>query len=345
MPPVLPLSAPSPARPAVHSAADGQGFQSELVCDPSPTSRDDRTDVPQSGGGNPLPESGPEPSVARGGSDRRQKKPGWPPEWPGDLRATLARLVPEGRAVQPLPGGRSNQVVRVGDLVVKIHLPETASPLFPNDPGAETRALRLLGPLGLAPCLRASGPGWLCYDHLEGVSWRRDPSAAALALRRLHALAPLPEQFRPLPSGTLMLRRDAARVARGLDGLPAMPVTPDLPAVARPALVHGDAVPGNLIESVAGVRAIDWQCPGLGDPVDDLAAFLSPAMQALYRGRPLDAGEREAFLSAYGSGGTVARYRELAPLLHWRIAAHCLWRARRGDPGYAEAFALECALP
>jgi hypothetical protein len=67
-------------------------------------------------------------------------------------------------------------------------------------------------------------------------------------------------------------------------------------------------------------------------------------MQWLYRGAPLSADETSAFLSAYGNPATIARYRALAPVLHWRIAAHCAWRAARGDTDYAQAMRLESAL-
>jgi aminoglycoside phosphotransferase (APT) family kinase protein len=117
--------------------------------------------------------------------------------------------------------------------------------------------------------------------------------------------------------------------------LPAPP-DPGVPPPARPRLVHGDAVPGNLIATPAGaVVAIDWQCPAAGDPADDLSLFLSPAMQRLYRGAPLSAGERARFLAAYPDRTTVERFLALEPLLAWRIAAHCRWRARRGEADYA----------
>lgn len=265
------------------------------------------------------------------------------PVFPPDLRAALACLVPPGTPVTPLSGGRTNRVFAVGGIVAKLYAPEATSPLFPNDAGAEARALVLLAPLGLAPTLRASGPGWLLCEALSGPTWRRDPVAAALALARLHRIDPPPPGFRTLPTGSRDLAADARRVAAGVKGLPPLPAPPADPNLAAPRLVHGDAVAGNLIETPTGVLLIDWQCPGLGDPAEDLAAFLSPAMQRLYRGAPLTANERAAFLSAYGEPETVARYHSLAPLLHWRLAAHCLWRATRGDAGYAEAAQLELA--
>lgn len=263
---------------------------------------------------------------------------------PADLLAALARLQPRATPVEVLPGGRTNRVLRAGALALKLYDPAAGSPLFPNLPEAEASALALLAPAGLAPRLRASGPGWMICDLVPGRPWSRDPAAAAATLARLHR-HPVPQQgFRSLPTGSAALAADAARVAAGLSGLPPLPGVPPMAPLPAPRLVHGDAVAGNLIESAQGVVLIDWQCPGLGDPVDDLAAFLSPAMQRLYRGAPLDDAERAAFLAAYGDPGTVARYRRLAPLLHWRLAAHCLWRARRGDAGYAEAARLELVL-
>lgn len=264
------------------------------------------------------------------------------PAFPPDLRAALAKLVPSGTPAAALSGGRTNRVFAVGSVVAKLYAPQAASPLFPNDAAAEALALTLLASTGLAPALRALGPGWLICDAVPGRTWQRDPAAAAHALRHLHRIPP-PPGFRVLPTGSLALAADARRVSAGATGLPPLPPLPELVALAAPRLVHGDAVAGNMIETATGVVLIDWQCPGLGDPAEDLAAFLSPAMQQLYRGSPLTPDERAAFLAAYGDPEMLRRYHALAPLLHWRLAAHCLWRAARGDAGYAQAARLELA--
>lgn len=106
-------------------------------------------------------------------------------------------------------------------------------------------------------------------------------------------------------------------------------------------LVHGDPVPGNIVVSNRRIILIDWQCPVLGDPAEDLAIFLSPAMQFLYRGSPLADAERQVFLHAYPDRATVARFLALEPWFHWRMAAYCLWQAGRGRSEYARAFELE----
>lgn len=71
--------------------------------------------------------------------------------------------------------------------------------------------------------------------------------------------------------------------------------------------------------------------------------FLSPAMQALYGGHDLSADDRDAFLSAYGDLAIATRYKKLAPLFHWRMAAHCLWKSQRGERDYTPAIELELA--
>jgi thiamine kinase-like enzyme len=107
-------------------------------------------------------------------------------------------------------------------------------------------------------------------------------------------------------------------------------------------VIHGDAVPGNILMSNQGVVLIDWQCPALGDPCEDIAAWLSPAMQWLYAGKPLTNAQADTFLNAFPSE-TAARYRTLAPLFHWRMAAHCQWKAQRGAADYHKALQLELA--
>lgn len=121
---------------------------------------------------------------------------------------------------------------------------------------------------------------------------------------------------------------------------------PDTPAVppGGPAVpIHRDPVPGNVIVGADGLRLIDWQCPALGDPAEDLAVFLSPAMQQLYRGAPLAEDEVRAFLNAYPDHAVVARWSALRPWFGRRMAAYCLWQAARGAADYGHAAGLELA--
>ena len=83
---------------------------------------------------------------------------------------------------------------------------------------------------------------------------------------------------------------------------------------------------GNFIAGPGGIRLIDWQCPGIGDPAEDLWAFLSPAFQVLFNHAPLTLQERETFLMAYGEKEPRARLDNLAPYFAHRMAAYCCLR-------------------
>ena len=254
--------------------------------------------------------------------------------------SALSRLDPSLTEIslQALPGGRSNGVWRAGGFVVKHHRAMAASPLFPNDPAAEAMALSLLSPLGLAPRLRANGPDWIIYDHADGTPWRGDPAPLARMLHRLHGTV-LPDGcFRALPNGSAALLTHAASFAPA--GLPPPPPDPGLPPVP-PRPVHADAVLGNILATARGPLLIDWQCPGMGDPAEDLVTLASPAMMWLYTGQTGMDGWADALFDAYPCAETVARARALRPLYLWRIAAHCAWKAARGDADYARALTLE----
>jgi len=254
-----------------------------------------------------------------------------------------------------LAGGRTNSLWRVTgdrhDLVVKLFRPEAQTPLFCNDPDAEVRALEALQGIGIAPEYVANGitevgPS-LVYAHVEGRSWQPpdDIAPVARSLARLHA-TPVPDELDSAPGHAADLRQQArdmlAQIGAAGDAVLALePIPRDDSALTGKAFLHGDPTAGNALVSGRTITFIDWQCPVRGDPVLDLAVFLSPAMQWVSGNRPLTTAEEGAFLAAYGDEGIAARYRALAPLFHWRMAAYCLWRAARGDAGYSEAATLE----
>ncbi|QDL91816.1 aminoglycoside phosphotransferase family protein [Paroceanicella profunda] len=256
----------------------------------------------------------------------------------------------------PAAGGNTNRVwrwqARDGALGVKLVLPGGGTPLFPNDPVAEFRALQALEGTGLAPrplALCPVGPGRaLIYRWVEGPAWDGDPARLARLLRRLHA--------RPVPPGLRAMAADPlAQGAAMLAGLPGDPRRAALEAL-RPApgagpagpevFLHSDVVPANIVMAPEPVL-IDWQCPARGEAVEDIAVALSPAMRRVYGGPPVDPAEPARFLAAYADPETARRFTARAPALHWRMAAYCLWRAAQGGPlaqAYAEGFEAELAL-
>ena len=216
-----------------------------------------------------------------------------------------------------------------------------ATPLFPNDPGAEIAALERLRGTGLAPrplghAATALGPV-LAYEHVEAPA-PAEPEATARALARLHALPHGGLRRPPPPRARLadLLSRLADPPARLREALRA----PD-PDEGPTAFLHGDPTPGNALGAPGGCVLIDWQCPAAGDPCDDLAILLSPAMRRLDGLAPLPPDRARAVLRAYGSPALAGRLAASWPMRRAILAAHCLWRAERGWPGAAEAAALE----
>ncbi|MEP2717359.1 phosphotransferase [Pseudophaeobacter sp.] len=253
----------------------------------------------------------------------------------------------------PLQGGRSNRVWRCGDLVLKLYLSQRSNPLFANDPNREVAALTALAGTGMVPNLQVSGAfeghNWLIYGHIFGSPWQQDTGHVAQLLGRLHDQPGFPELAEgvngsaALEAQTLAILQGCSTRAGRVEQIKSLRPFGQVPPLAQCALIHGDPVPGNLLAHDGTLTLIDWQCPQLGDPSEDLALFLSPAMQFLYRGAVLSPQEEEEFLTAYPDPRVVGRYLALKPWFHWRMSAYCLWRSGRGDPRDSEALELELA--
>ncbi len=254
-----------------------------------------------------------------------------------------------------LSGGRSNFAWQVTPgaphqtVVVKLYRGPAKNPLFPNEPGAEAQLLRALQATGIAPTLLSAFTSELgacnIYSHIPGSSWTEDAAQVGKCMRRLHGMA-LPTGLRSVPNGSTELSAQTAAILSGCrTASNLMSLRP--PGAVGPSntrvLLHGDIVPGNLISNEMGLHLIDWQCPAAGDPCEDIAIFLSPAMQQVYRGRPLDPASVQAFFDAYNRADIKGRYHDLAPWYHWRMAAYCAWQAENGRPDYALGRDLEIA--
>ncbi len=245
--------------------------------------------------------------------------------------------------VTPLTGGFWNDNFRVTgagvDWVVKHYRKEQRESLFPNLPDSEARALETLRFAGVAPEPVAFSPSddgapILVYKYWPGGPWREDVVPVARLLHRLHRVpADRLDGFRALPvdpegileqGDHLLTPVPQNELATRLRSVRPAPVNG--PALERLSLVHTDVGAGNLIAGPGGIRLIDWQCPGIGDPAEDLWAFLSPAFQILFNHAPLTLQERETFLMAYDEKKTRARLEYLAPYFAYRMAAYCCLR-------------------
>ena len=105
----------------------------------------------------------------------------------------------------------------------------------------------------------------------------------------------------------------------------------------EPCFLHGDPVAGNFIKSDR-VVAIDWQCPAIGDPCDDIAIYLSAGMQSIYRGAPLTDEEKATFWEAYDNQTVKERFTKMEPTYK---ACFAKYFTQRGTPEDLHAAKLE----
>jgi len=241
---------------------------------------------------------------------------------------------------QALHGGRTNALWRVetadGPFAVKLYRSHAATPLFPNDPHAELAVLTALADRHLAPepyqLLQGDFGTALIYAFVDGVTWGGDTAALATLLDRVHNSA-APDGIRTLASGSAALMEQARLILSDCRPSPEV-ITRTLadlenqtpvPSSSSKALIHCDPVASNVIETPNGLTLIDWQCPAIGDPCEDLAIVLSPSMQQAYLGRRLSDADQAAFLDSYPDQAIASRYQKLAPFFHARMAAYAWW--------------------
>lgn len=235
--------------------------------------------------------------------------------------------------------------------------------MFPNLPDHEAQALRDLTGSAIAPAYvdflpNADGGPVLIYEYQEGTDWRDDVNSIGLLLRKLHD-KPVSDNFRTLniePTAILDQSQKIISAVAGdnpirlqLDALKPEPVSH--PRLRQICLVHTDCGPGNIIVGDDGPVLIDWQCPGLGDPVEDLVCFTSPGIQLLYGCPPLGDEQILSILNAYNNPVVTNRFHALRQFYHFRLACYFLSRSQELDENnleqsyrYDQALDLELCL-
>jgi thiamine kinase len=263
-----------------------------------------------------------------------------------------------------IPSSSESESDGTARVVVKHFVADVGNPLYPQLPGDENRALVALAGTGLAPIPLAysddlDGRAVLVYRYVEGEMWSSGVAAVGRLLRRLHTAA-VTSGFRPLPVAVEDLAVHARRIIGDVRSDPnvarvhahidrRVAVEGDDRAAFR-TLVHTDCGPGNLVVvDDDRLVLIDWQCPGIGDPVEDLTNFVSPAIQILYDRPPLSDDDVAEFLEAYGDHGTTTRFEWKRWHYHARLAAYCAFRraelqASRPDVARTYGHALDAEL-
>lgn len=249
--------------------------------------------------------------------------------------------------VEPLFGGTRNRCYRLAgagrDVVVRIAGDHDEAYAVARQ--SEARAQQLAAAHGLAPRLLYEDlvAGVMVMDYVPGPVWdrarARSPAGATRAgdwFRRLHAIE-VPADVREVDflaslSGYCgQLDGDSPR--RLLEVARRRIVAPGDAQARR--FCHNDLHHLNLVESAAGVLALDWEYAGIGDPLMDLAGF------AAYHDLD-DVGVR-ALLDAYAGAGVDIGWLEDARWLFeavwwaWLELKRRLDGSENGDSGEARS--------
>jgi len=269
-----------------------------------------------------------------------------------EVRASLrgcsvTRRLADGHLAR-IDGGLSNRAWRLDSSgerwFVRLGHPQAAR--LGVDRWSECAVLRAVSAAGLAPDVLACEPaqGLLVTRFIEGRTWSaadaQSPANLRRVARRLRQLHELPvpagvhdvdyeRQARwlaatlpqPDATGAALAERAATAFARLGDSQPAT------------TLCHNDLHHLNLLDDGAQVWLVDWEYGGRGNPLFDLASFLTL--------HDLGPGPTEVFLESYGrlpaaDRGHLDDARWLFDYVQW------LWyRSRFPDPVGDEAWYAE----
>jgi aminoglycoside phosphotransferase (APT) family kinase protein len=214
----------------------------------------------------------------------------------------------------PIAGGQLNRSWRAdtdgGSYFVRLARGEAR--LLGADWHSEVALLDLASRAGLAPASVLADPaaGLLVTQFLDGRVLTHEQASEPVRLarvgrllRELHALAPTPG-IRKLDFAVQAryLERQLGSdkgVHAGLRDRAATVFARLEPARAIAVPCHNDVHCQNLIDDGRDLRLVDWEYGGIGDPVFDLAGYLSH--------HALDEPQAGILLDAYGAGSDRAR--------------------------------------
>ena len=231
------------------------------------------------------------------------------------LRANAATRAWAECDLEPLMGGLNNHSWRLeaAGLRYVVRLSSSGDESLGVDRGSEAALLAAAGAAGLAPTLVFCDleNRLLITQYVDGEVWTladaREPrniARMAHALTRLHGLEP-PAGVRVRSFHEQALRLET--VVRATGGATDARLTARAGEVfarldaanARRAPCHDDLHHLNVVDDGRRLVLIDWEYGGLGDPIFDLASFVS--YQAL------DANAVAQFLAAYAGPADAAR--------------------------------------
>ncbi len=190
---------------------------------------------------------------------------------------------------------------------------------------AETASLARIG---ARPLFFDAENGVSLREYLPGRSWHENDlhspvklQLLANRLRDLHALPPAGSQYEPGRAARRYAQQLGTQTARELADQANLLLADLHEQLSRECLCHNDLVASNILESSAGLKLIDWEYAGLGDPWFDLALVIEH--------HQLDDALQSGFIRAYLQ--REPRTSEFRRLLAWRkfyAVLLSLWQLR-----------------
>lgn len=279
---------------------------------------------------------------------------------PGGAPARAGLTSQEALVRRATPSGA--ELALAGDVVVKLHHPRTDAAALTAR--LDAVALPALAPMWVQPVERRPLPApdgrlasvWPRVEVLVEGADDHPWAEAGRLLAALHGAEPDGALTKTLPAqgGPARVERALTRM-RALDH-PARPALVDLggrlladamTGPVRPTVVHGDWHLGQLARTPDGLRLLDVDDLGVGDPAWDLSR---PA--GFWAAGVLDDAAWETFLHAYREAGGPAVPAHGDPWPHLDLPARCavfvatvraltVQPAHSGDP--ADALLEACA--
>ena len=247
----------------------------------------------------------------------------------------------QGEAV-PLDGGITNRNYRArfGASEVVVRMPGKDTDLLGIDREAERLANECAARAGVAPEVVAAltDPPCLVTRFVSGRELGpedlRAPAALAEVAASLRAVHDCGETVGVSFSCFRIVETYAERTASRCGSVPAeYDVAHAVAArietaltgvIGPPVLCHNDLLPSNFLGSKAGIKLIDWEYTGMGDPYFDLGNF------AVNNG--LEAAEEEAFLAAYlGEAPGPHRLARLRAMRFMSDFREAMWAVFQGS--------------
>jgi thiamine kinase-like enzyme len=249
-----------------------------------------------------------------------------------DARAVAERIWPGASPhVEVLGGGLTNHNYKVvldsGDAYV-VRIAGRGTELLGIDREVEHEAARLAAGCGVGPEVVELVDGCLVTRFVEGeivpVERMREPQTVrrvGTALACVHAAGTVRGEFDSFR--VVEAYRDTAlgrggRVPDRFDDAHALARRIESARAGTPRrLCHNDLLNANFIDAPDGIRIVDWEYAGMGDPVFDLANFAV--------NHELDREGERALLEAYGGEATEEGERALTLMRFMSDFREAMW--------------------